>query len=437
MKIEVKDLKSHEQKSRETTVNLIDDGKLIKCFKNPTYFPTVDRVGDMRDIIDAKVKLEQMGDKNLPHINGLVIEAHRIPIILTDQLKLTKQMRLTKRSKGQDFKDFYEYINEYDLFFFIDPNLDRIDISSTYGKWFLRLHENFGPSKNFFTNEIIEKMINGQNVDPKLFLNPDFITRVLRLQKKYKADIFLPPYSSINLRTFSKDLSINLELFSSAEQINKFVFQNEKPLIPVMCLHTNIFKAKKNKSGKRSEWSKLIESFEKIESNIIILKITNFDILSPSENYKGILSFFRELKDSTNKIIIFLNMNEFAYILIREGLDIYSSRMSRSGMDIPKRGIEPPPRYGKYYVPRKMILVNFDEIEELPCSCPFCDPYSNGKHKSLSESDWNSLRIYHFVYLKNEELGMLNREMKKKCMRVALRDIFADSEIWKNFTEFI
>jgi len=438
MNIEVELLGEHEVKSRELNIGLKDSKGGIKSFKTPAYFPTIARYGDLRDIMDAKVRLEQMGvPDNLPYIKGVVIEAHSIPTVLTKQLQLTQQMRLWSRDKGDGFANFYDYLHEYGLVFVVDPNLDRIQIAQTYGKDFQRLNQEYAElGKEFFTKDILNRMTKHEPIDARLFLNPDFITRVIKLQHRYMADVILPPYAEINLRTFTSDLATNLELFAATSQINKYIFKNEKPVIPVICLHNNVFKAKSGPTG-RKEWDALIDAFVKLDADMIILKITNFNTSSKDESYREIFSFFKQLRAATTKPILFLNINEFAYVLLREGLDIYASRMSRSGMDVPIKPLERPPRHGKYYVPRKMELKKFEDIKELPCDCPFCTVYPKGAHRGLSANDWNSIRIYHFVYTKDKELELLMAEMKKNSLRAALRDIYADSENWKNFTEFI
>jgi len=454
MVIEIMNLNEHEGASRELKIRLKGADGIYKTVKTPSFFPTVARKGDTRDLMDAKSQLETTRSVNMPHINGIVIEAHSIPKVLDKHLKLTRQTRLVSREPGDKFTHLYDYTSEYGLVLIIDPNLDRINTSQTYREGFQKLNQQYKMQregtgrelgKEFFTREILDKLITQTPVDPVSFKNPDFITRTLRLQQKYKSDVFLPPYSAINIRTIEEDLNLNLELYHAADQINKFLFGGEKSLIPVICLHKNMFKVSHNKLHKTSVksrpknrigWDKLIDKFVGLDSDMIILKISNFNTQSRDENYKEVLRFFDRLKSKTTKPIIFFNMNEFAYALMKYGLDIYSARMSRSGIDIPIQPVGERSPYGKYYIPRKMVLVDFEDLEELPCSCPFCEPYGDGSHKDLNPSNWNSLRIRHFVHEKDGELEKLIVEMKKKSLRVALREIYADSENWKNFAEF-
>lgn len=418
-----------------------------KMIKEPFYLPQIARKNDVAKILDTIIHLEKAGRKKiLPNIRGMLMEADSTHDIMDKHLKLTYQSQLFERIKGSQFLSFYNYLKDYEMHFFIDPNLDRLDLRPIYQRRFVSL------GTEFFTQKLLDLLKNGDVPSSDKLDNMDFVRRVLEFQIKYKASVLIAPYTAVDIGSVDDDTRINLSMYSAAVDITYKLLKKRypSPPIPVISIKKNMLIAKDNK-GKVAKWDSLLELLEDMQSSVtntfgqgltfpfIFLKISNFNTLSKDENYENILKFFRYMQ-SFKKPILFLNMNEFAYMLFGEGLVGYSTRMSRGGMDIPAgRNLPEEARtvFGKYYVPRKMALVLKDKLHKLPCNCLFCAPYKKTLVKNMKNvEEWNSLRIYHYLWIKNEELKEIINEMKKSSLRAALQSMFADSN-WKNFLDYI
>jgi hypothetical protein len=434
--MKVKEIKPHESGSRIVVIE--SNGKIVNL---PSYFPQITRQNDMVQLIEAMKKLEKMKKSKMPSIGGIVTEANTIPKVIKNNLSLVRQTRLVNlpRKNGEDFSSYYEFFKEYAILFLIDPNLDRIDMSSNYSDSFLKL------GNDFLTTEIINHIKSGKSIGiDKLLQNIDAVRRILGFQSHYKADELIAPYISINAKSWQTNIESNTNLYTITLDVwKKFFPKYDKP-IPVICLDKNVFNIA-SESNRMKMWESILDAYKELNVPVYIIKISDFDTSNKNEKYDIILEFFRFFKSRIQVPIILVNMNEFAYVLMREGMDAYSTRMSRrTNIDIPIAAQftdeeREENKHGQYYIPRKMKLVKRIVINKipLPCNCPFCSLYPNILVKKIPDDEWRDLRIYHYLWIKNDELRMLIEDLKKNSLRAALQSMFADSDGWKNFVDFV
>jgi hypothetical protein len=237
-------------------------------------------------------------------------------------------------------------------------------------------------------------------------------------------------------------LATNLKLYEISADVTKKFFPKYKQPIPVICIAKNMLNI--NLEDMRNKvYDEILEKYKDLNPTAVVIKITDFNTSSKDENYESILAFAQKLKEKIKVPKIYLNMNEFAYILLIADLDVYSTRMSRkTNIDAPiaaklsKEEIAEN-RSGQYYIDRKMKLVKRSAVKKIICRCPFCQLYLNQSANKLDDEVWRKLRILHFIWIKNDELRMIITELKKNSLRAALQSMFADSDGWKNFVNFI
>lgn len=411
----------------------------------PGYFPQLARKYDVSDLLHTISKLEAAGEEHpLQNTRGFFIEMQKCHKIgLEDHLLDRNQKKLFNRVKGGKFSSFYEFRKDYGIPLFIDPNLDRmetggyIDDFKKMSKLKLRAKEISLYPKDFapFLKET------GRHVSPEWLLNIEFITRVFEYQQQFEVDEFIAPYMAIDYRYFSETMKINRNLYRKSLDVAKTIFKRAAKPLPIICIKKNVVLAKTRKEGNNPIWDEIVSFFKDTGAKLLILKLSDFKTNSTDENYSKICAFFKYIRQRTEVPIILLNINEFAYILFGEGLQLYSAMMSRTGME--SGGGQQLPdadrkenRFGKYYVPRAMELVKRSELKKLKCNCLMCEPFADGAFKKLEMNEWNKLKIGHFLITKNNEIEHLKIEIRKNGLRAALRDMFADSKKWKNFTHF-
>lgn len=419
-----------------------ENGSRILRFKinkkekeTPGYFPLLDRVADPRNVMDAFMLMEKESkDKeNFEHVPGFVMESDSVLSMLNSDLTLSRQSRLSQRNEGGKFNGFFEFIKEYGMAFLIDPNLDRIN-NGAYRNGFLKTGD------NLLTKEIKDLLNNKEKISVSLLKEPEMMRKSLFFQINFKATDLIAPYTQIELKDVEGTLKNSVEMYNSSNELIRKFWKSYFPAIPVMCIRKNILDARPDKDGKRKAWESIIEEFSKIESPFLILKITDFSTKSKDEKYDNLKGFFQEVKKKIKKPILFLNMNEFSYILFRDGLDFYSSAMGKGSLkSMAGANLAEDQRDsdGLYYVPREMRNVKKRDLKKLPCHCPYCTPFSKIPVDEIETLDWRALRIKHYVWCKNIEIEHLQKELKGNSLRAALLSMFADSKEWKNFTNFI
>lgn len=407
-----------------------------KKVETPSYFPQIARIADARDFLNAIVILERGKEKPMNRIGGVIMEAHSTPKIMDKDLQLLRQVKLFKRQNGSSFSSFYDMLKEKSAVFLIDPNLDRFNL---YKKDFKKVDDKF--DRKLFTPEIRELLQNEGNLkDTRVLRNLEFVRRMLQFQKHYRADDLIAPYIAVDLQNFDETLETNKDLYErSLDARDKFFNEFDRP-IATICIRKNMLKIANVK--KEEMLDRLLGVYANLNADMYFFKISDFMTQSKDEEYDKILELFKKIKEKINKPIVFLNMNVFAYVLLREGLDGYSSRFGRSSsMDIPmkvtrtKEQIEET-MSGYYYRPEKMRFVKKCDLKTLPCSCPFCIQYDGKNVSDIPDEEWKSLRLHHYLWVKNSEMEQLVMELKKNSLRAAIRDVFARSSEWTSFAHY-
>lgn len=420
--------------------------------ETPVYLPTLMRKSDPEKVVEAANYLKKQGN-NLDNIGGFITEVHNVDI-LGDKNSSTQ--------KDLDGNDTIDSLHDLDNLLIIDPNTDRM-FYSYYRDEFLDIKEDLPDGAvNILLEMEKEKEDREINRPRKAYKQlkqniqdsrSTFSLSFLKLQNQNDCNLFLPPYVPIHRKSMRSgnnersDLEENITLFKISRQLSERLY--DKPLVPVLPVKTDIIKAYDDTDGSNNEppreWKEIFEQYKELDPDFLFLKVTNLD-LEPGKlekrNLEGVFYFFKLLREKLDIPVFFLGMDEFAYILMSQGLDGYThpiyDQPYRTSPAIDEDDRPDDINYNrKFLVPRKWKLEKFDQLDNLGCRCPFCLPYEDEDPADIGLGDQDDLRRKHWIWLRDEELDELKEAIRKDQVRPGLESICNDSEWKKNLSIFI
>lgn len=420
-----------------------------KSNRAPTHLVNLTRKTDPDRVVDTIAELNEAGEELLPHISGFLIESQLTPTVL-DEVESTSQTDLQGDTK---FSNIFSVIDKLDRWLIVDPNTDRI----FYSVYREKLEDLQGrvPEQFFDIKDALDRDEDDEE-DPGEVLEHEDVYSILEqrvsseemaesfigIELDYGSDLIVPPYYPIDLETYENDLRLNFELYEQAQQVDA---SGTLPTSIVIALKNSVIGAESQRNNGRRQppqaWIDIIQQYRKAAPDIIFLKATNFsmdpDTLHKRE-YEGILEFFKLLRRFTNTPVVFLGLDEFAYILMAEGLDGYSHPLYKSPYRMPVRSQNNNhSMHRRFLVPRKWGWTKFDQLASLGCNCMFCEEFNDIHPSQIDIPDQDQLRNQHWLLLRDEELQELHEAIRKDEMRPGLQSICGDSEWKKNFNTFL
>jgi hypothetical protein len=418
-----------------------------KDIDTPTYFPTMTRVSDPEQVTGAVEVLDGQGGPPLPNTGGFIVESHLAPTVL-DGMDRSTQANLNGELQ---YTNFYSVIDLLDKCLIIDPNTDRL----LYSKY----RNNIGDIADHLPDEFLavadaleadddeEGSLRHEEAYPRLretVSRPNLVENMLGLQAEYGPDLFLPPYYPIGLDSYEKDLEENVEMFRVANSLADRLY--DRPVAAVLPVKKSILGVDADQAnGQRQPpqvWLDIIHTYRELDTDLLFLKATNVDT-DPDELHKtdseGMFNFFRVFRRFTDMPTFFLGLDEFAYILMAQGLDGYSHPLYNSPYRKPMRpgNNNNASHHRRFIVPRKWGWEKFDQMDSLGCNGPFCEPYNDTDPSDIEFSDQDQLRRRHWLWLRDEELDQMYEAIVNDEVRPGLQSICQDSEWKKNFTKFL
>lgn len=411
--------------------------------QTPTYYPTLTRKTEPDRVLETFQELDEAGGELLPRIGGFVVESQDAPDVLND-FQEPRQAVLG----GNNFSNFASLLEDLSRVLVIEPNIDRL-LYWAYRQDIDAIAEYLPPSI-----EEVDRLLSLDDNHPEAIGFQDaydlvrenmdieeFATRMVELQEDFEADVVLAPYIPLKADSVEEDLATNINLYKKAKDLS------EKPVEPVIPLKKSVIGADADNTNGRIHspqiWIDIIQEYRKLEPDILYLKATNAefdpDTLHKTDN-QGIYQFFSLLRRYTNRPTFFLGLDELAYILTQDGLDGYSRPLYKNPYRMPitngDGGNQATP-HRKFLLPRDWSWVKFDQINNLGCNCHFCNQFQGIAPQEIELADQDSLRMSHWLWLRDEEMDEIHEAIAKDEVRPGLQSICEDSEWKKNFTTFI
>ena len=373
-----------------------------------------------------------------PYIKGVIFD------ILT----------IIKNNKQSVYSALTKEIKERKLKVYIDPytnNLyDSIKRSENKNKGIFGLLNKLIKEK--FLRESDKRyfeqlVVGGRNKGIKfsLSLNNNFLYNFLRLQKMHNVDGYVIPYVPLDPPTYRTSLLKNVDLIKeSSSYLSRVLFVKDPNIIPVICVTKNMIQliyGKLDKQNKkiirRVEWSQILEPYLSFDFNKIIIKIDNFSQYERNtKDFEAIRYFYNEVKSLYPDIeIIFSDFNEFSYKLTLDGLRSYGTCICKTLFRGGGAGRKPTEeeKLGKYYVEKDMEYYLINKIDNKLDNCFFCKLLkSEPLDKTIKNKLWEYVRLGHFINSKNNEARKINNAKARGQLKVALRDMYAESENLKS-----
>lgn len=350
--------------------------------------------------------------------------------------------------EGTNLTRFDTLLDDLDRVLIVEPNTDRL-LYWTYRNELEEIEEYLPPefiemTKRLKLDDDESESIDVEEAYPDLrekISIQEFAEGMIQLQEDFNADVCLAPYFPIELKTYSEDLDINIELYNKANELT------DLPVEPVIPLKTSVLGADAGNTGGRlhspQEWIDIIQGYRELDPDIFYIKATNSefdpDTLHKTDN-QGIYQFFNLLRRFSNRPAFFLGLDELAYILTQDGLDGYSRPLYKNPYRMPKTNGNGGGNHSHH---RKMLLARdwswekFDQISDLGCNCFFCQEYQGVEPQNIELPDQDDLRISHWLALRDEEMAEIREAIENDEVRPGLQSICNDSEWRKNFTTFI
>lgn len=432
----IKDIAAPDARVADLTLN-------GKQNQTPTYYPTLTRKTDPERILETFRELNDAGEDLLPRIGGFVVESQDAPEVLGDSQEHRQSVL-----NGNNFTNFSSLLDDLGRVLVVEPNTDRL-LYWTYRQEIGAIAEYLPPS----INEAARRLgLDDDNPDAIDFQDAydlvrenlsveEFAARMIRLQEEFGADVVLAPYLPLEGESVEDDLETNIALYHQAKTLT------EKPVEPVIPLKKSVIGADADNTNGRIHspqiWIDIIQEYRKLEPDILYLKATNAefdpDTLHKTDN-QGIYQFFSLLRRYTNRPAFFLGLDELAYILTQDGLDGYSRPLYKNPYRTPitnGNGGNNSTPHRKFLLPRDWSWEKFDQISNLGCNCYFCTQYQDVDPQDIELPDQDSLRMSHWLWLRDEEMDEIREAIEKDEVRPGLQSICKDSEWKKNFTTFI
>lgn len=448
------------------------NGKTIEI---PSHLVSLRKPSDIETTLETINHLTSIGESPaLPNTGGFVVELQSAKKLLSDQISEYygpgEQVSLNDQ---EGWTDLYSAIRDLNKLLVVDPNTDRI----FYSNYRDEFQEVPGLPDGF--SHAIEKRldddddeITGPTSGYKYLRDSPWRSilceAILSNQWALNADFLIPPYYPIEKSTIGSGerqdiwgpdhreegaidtIPENMQLFNLAQELAARLY--DRPLSAVIPLKTDILRESPNKGPDGLEppeiWIDIMEEYSNVECEAYFIKATNASI-EPGTLKKaecdGIVNFVKLFrKEYTDKPILFLGIDELAYVLMAHGLDVYSHPIYDSPYEkgaFYNEEARPDPAdinyHRKFFVPRSGVLKKFDELENLGCDCPFCEPFRDVDPASIRKGKQDDLRKKHWLWVKDESIRQLKDSIRGDRVRPALRDFFTDSDWEKNYIKYL
>lgn len=414
-----------------------------KTISTPTHFATLTRQSEPDRIANTFQRLNEEGEPLLPHTGGFVVESQNVSEILESDQDHTQAVL-----GGNNFTDFKTLVDDIDRILVVEPNTDRL-LYWNYRQKIDSLTDHLPPefqeaARRLDLDEEDSEHLKLEEAYPllrKSVSQQEFVEGIVQLQIDNDADIVLPPYFPIGAEDYEDTLETNISLFNLAQEAT------DMPVAPVIPLKTSVLGMDgENENGRihgAQEWIDIIQSYRELDPHLLFIKATNSRIdpntLDKTES-EGTYNFFSLLRRFTNIPAFFLGIDEFAYILMQDGLDGYSHPLYDTPYRAPVTNGEDANNHSphrKFIVPRGWGWEKFDQLDSLGCNCPFCEEFSDVDPADIELSDQDDLRNSHWLWLKDEELEEISEAIQNDELRPGLKSICNDSEWKKNLATFL
>lgn len=431
---------------RETAAPRARTGELTikdKSNRTPMYLANLIRKSDRKNLVRTINQLNRKNEALLPNVGGVLVESQLAPEVLGGLEDVT-QIDLTGEEK--DFTNLRSVLDKLGRYLIIDPNTDRLFYSN--------YRENMTAIRQHLPNEVLSicQDLNddeNEDVDHRVAYNRfrenvvsgELVQQMLNLQNKFGADIHLSPYYAIGHETLADDLDQNINLIKIANELS-----DEAGTVCVIAVRKSVLSLEYTRENGQlhppEEWIEIINKYRELNPDLIFLKATNVetdpDKLDKTDS-EGIFDFFELLKRFMNVPTIFIGLDEFAYILMAQGLDGFTHPLYKNPYRQPKRGnTNNGANHRKFLIPRKWEWEKFDKLESLGCNGPFCNEFNGTTHPSdIDLPDQDELRKSHWFWLRDEQLSQISEAIAKDEIRPGLVDMCSDSEWKKNLTRFL
>lgn len=445
-----------------------------KTINTPSYFPILRRSrnpNEVRQIVEA-VNRENDGYENpFPHIGGYVFEADLVERLLDpDEFSSSQSVQTRLGEEGVTYPNFHTLIERLDQTILIDPNTDRMMYSDRLDDFI----EGSGLSGDLRSIIGDKKAGDYENqaaayADIRDSASKEAIAESqLTFQNKFNVDLYLAPYLPIdnwnigygeNEDVWNEDerertgseKPFNIQLYQRTAELAELWYGGK--VAPVIPLRNSILLRystdQDGAGGVPQLWKDIVDEYRKLDPPMIFIKATNaeFDPMKPDfQNNRSIVKFFELLRKWTdNTPLFFLGIGELAYVLMAKGLDAYADPIHQQSFEptvaITDEEHRPDPANQdftrSYLVYRLWRREKFNQLTDLSCPGPFCEPFENADLSSLEISDQDSLRTKHWFWIRNDELGMLKEAIDDDQVSIALKDICEDSDWHKNLATFL
>ena len=392
--MKILNIRNFENKSRVLKLEI--DGIELNT---PNWMPMIKRVRDV-ELFQSALNITP-----LDNIGGVVFEAEIAGRYYLNHLKEKKQIKSSLiRNAKTKFEKFRENMRKNNKIILIDPNTNYLCRNAETKKGYLIYLEKYLSPK---IKDILSKMIKKGNKSSSREQNENLIEEmksliepIIKFQRDFGVNIFIAPYHEIESKYITNIINKNENYYKTTNNLLNRVYNvKEKLAIPVICLTKNFLNLRSNTYNIPEEWNVVIKKYKEFNAPAYAFKIHYYRPYEfNARKSKQLLKFFRVFKEKIpNKPLIFIGMDEFAYILIYYGLDMFSLPMCKSIYTIKQSSPKPlstEERDGKYYNHEKLIKISKSEIGKfLTCSCPFCKSWRKVPLNDIKRKDWT----YHFM----------------------------------------
>lgn len=419
--------------------------------RSPTHLVNLIRKTDPQRVVDTIRALDDTNHDLLPHIGGFVVESQLVPTVLGG-LDRSSQAALDGDTKFTNIHSVMEKLDRWEI---IDPNLDRIfyfdyrkhipDIQPQIPGAFSQIYQALNRDEEEL-GESIEHSEAHEKLRDRTSLS-EIVDSFVSLQLEQNPDVILAPYYPIHLDSLEQDVERNAKLYVLTE---RKLSTTDLPVAAVIPLNNTVISADSEiNQGQRhqpQEWIDIIQKYRGLDADVLFIKASNFQIdpdRLDKQGYAGLYHFFRLLRRFTDTPTLFLGLDEFAYILMAEGLDGYSHPLYKSPYRMPrqtdskKKKQNSGTNHRRFIVPRNWSWKRFDQLDSLECNCVFCKEFDDVSPRDIPLSDQDELRNRHWLKLRDQELQEIHEAIREENIRAGLISLCADSEWKKNFNTFL
>jgi len=370
-------------------------------------------------------------------VNIKLCDAHKI---LVPRITNINQTKLLSEEYVHD--DFRQSLSR-DLIL-IDPSLEYLsgrafnrftqnsDLPILINRYINNLKKSSDPS-----NKDIEKRYNGfvNDLVNDAGLRIQFIRDVLRIEMKFKADIFMPPIPMI---TNKKTLKLSHEINIRSVEVTKLINPD------IEC--ANYYLLNKQALRDHQVLDGVIKNISESNNKIHVVKFKYLDLeanylIDERAMYKRFLDEISYINSSNDKLLILLESGNQLFPSTVKGFDIVSSSYNADSDYKYRKGGGNKQSYHYYYHPSMMIgrpkhyiETYYDVNSTLPCYCPICQNLKD--INKIKRNTWNYFVRQHYLFSRYYEMKYIHDAYKDNSLTIGAIDKLKRSKL-KNIQELI